>query len=287
MHDPAYTVIVDEDNFATEVLERSEQVPVLVDFWAEWCAPCKMLLPVLDQLVQKNQGQFILAKVNTDEQRELATQYNIRSIPTLKLFRHRQVVEEVMGVQPETVLQALIDRHRERPVEEIRMQALHAHALGDNEKALSLLEQACAEDPDYHALHLDMANIFIAMEALAQAEQQLKALPANLQADPEVNKLIIRIEFAKIAAEAPDINVLEKQVATTVDNHLARYQLAVKKTLAGDFETAMTHLLELMRCARHFQEDAARKGLLAVFALLDNQGDLVNRYRSKMSSLLY
>jgi putative thioredoxin len=287
MHDSSYTVIVDEHNFPTEVLDRSEKVPVLVDFWAEWCAPCKMLLPVLEQLVQKNQGNFILAKVNTDEQRELAAQYNIRSIPSLKLFRHRQVVEEVTGVQPETVLQTLIDRYRERPVEKIRMQALQAHALGDNEKACALLEQACAEDPDYHVLHLDMANIFMAMQAFAQAEQQLKALPANLQADPEVNKLTIKIDFAKIAAKAPDTNALEEQVATTVDNHLARYQLAVKKALAGDFETAMAHLLELMRRARHFQEDAPRKGLLAIFALLDNQGDLVNRYRSKMSSLLY
>ncbi|EDN70013.1 Thioredoxin [Beggiatoa sp. PS] len=97
MSNSPYIITVTAQNFASEVIEKSNQVPVLVDFWAEWCAPCKILMPILTQLVEKYQGQFILAKLNIDEQKELATQYGIRSVPTLKLFRHGQAVEEMMG----------------------------------------------------------------------------------------------------------------------------------------------------------------------------------------------
>jgi len=107
-HSP-YIIIVTAQNFTTEVIEKSRQVPVLVDFWAAWCAPCKMILPVLTKLANEYQGKFILAKVNTDEEQQLASQYGIRSIPTLKLFRHGQVVEDIMGAQSESVLRDMID----------------------------------------------------------------------------------------------------------------------------------------------------------------------------------
>jgi putative thioredoxin len=123
-------VIADAQNFTVQVIEKSEKVPVLVDFWAEWCAPCKMLLPILNKLVEEYQGQFILAKVNSDEQQELAAQYGIRSIPALKLFRHGKVVEEMTGVQSESVLREMIDRHRDRPADKLREQASAAHLAG-------------------------------------------------------------------------------------------------------------------------------------------------------------
>lgn len=287
MTDAAHTVIVDHTNFTEQVLVQSDKVPVLVDFWADWCAPCKMLMPVLAKLAAEYQGQFILAKVNTDEQHALASEYGIRSLPTLKLFRHRQAVEEIIGMQPETVIRALIDRYREQPADQLRQQALHAYAQGDSEQALSLLTTAQEHEPDYYLLQLDRIKILMDIHRVAEAEQLIKTLPANIQAEPEVEKLLAKINFATIATQAPDMAQLEQTVNAEPNNHSARYQLGAQKVLADDYETAMEHFLELMRRDRKFADDAGRKGLLSIFALLDNQGQLVNRFRSKMSSLLY
>jgi len=287
MTDAAHTVIVDQANFIEQVLVQSEKRPVLVDFWADWCAPCKMLMPVLAKLAEEYQGQWILAKVNTDEQRELASEYGIRSLPTLKLFRHRQVVEEIIGMQPETTIRAMIDRYRERPADQLRQQALQAQAQGNSDKALSLLATAQASEADYYPIQLDRIKILIEMHRLTEAEQLIKTLPANIQTEPEVDKLLAKINFSLITSQAPDIHQLEQIVAVEPDNHQARYQLAAQKVLTHEYETAMEHFLELMRRDRKFEDDAGRKSLLSVFALLDNQGQLVNRFRSKMSSLLY
>jgi putative thioredoxin len=287
MSDSPYIVIVDAQNFATEVLEKSNQVPVLVDFWAEWCAPCKMLMPILTKLVEEYQGQFILAKLNTDEQQQLATQYDIRSIPTLKLFRHGQMVEETMGAQSETVLREMIDRHRDRPADKLRLQATTAHLAGDSTLAITLLKQAQEMEPTYHQVQLDLAKILIDEKKFEEAEKLLKALPINLQAEPEVKELMAFFTFSSVAAKAPSLETLESTIANTPNDLMARYQLSAHKVLEGDHEAAIEHLLELMRRDRRFEEDAARKGLLAIFTLLGNEGPVVNRYRSKMLSLLH
>ncbi len=280
-----YIIVADAQNFTAQVIEKSKEVPVLVDFWAEWCAPCKMLLPILDKLVKEYEGQFILAKVNSDEQKELAAQYGIRSIPTLKLFRHGAVVEEMMGVQSETVLREMIDRYRERPADKLRQQASAAHLAGDSEQAISLLEQAREMAPNYYPTLLDLAKILIDCQRLDEAQNLLHDLPPNVQMDAEVSKLMAQLNFSLIAAKAPPS--LESRLAKNPDDLMARYQLSALKVLEGDFETAMEHLLELMRRDRSFEDDAGRKGLLAVFSLLDHEGALVNRYRGKMSVLLY
>lgn len=285
-HSP-YIIIITAQNFTTEVIEKSRQVPVLVDFWAAWCAPCKMILPVLTKLANEYQGKFILAKVNTDEEQQLASQYGIRSIPTLKLFRHGQVVEDIMGAQSESVLRDMIDRHCERPADKLRSQAMAAHLSGNPEQAIALLEQARNMEPSYYPVQLDLAKILLEVKQFEEAQQLLKNLPVNVQMEPAVNELIAHLTFAAVADKAPTVAMLEQALVANPNDHQARYQLSAHQVLAGDYETAMEHLLELMRRARGFEDDAGRKGLLAVFTLLGNQGPIVSRYRSKMSSLLY
>ncbi|NJO16977.1 MAG: thioredoxin [Thioploca sp.] len=282
-----YIITVNTQNFTTEVIEKSRQVPVLVDFWAAWCAPCKMILPVLTKLADEYQGKFILAKVNTDEEQQLASQYSIRSIPALKLFRQRQIVEDIMGAQPESVLRDLIDRHCERPADRLRSQATAAHLDGNPEQAIALLEQARNMEPSYYPVQLDLAKIFIDLKRFKLAQQLLKDLPINIQLEPEVNELIAHLTFSVVADKAPAVLSLEQAIAINPDDHQARYQLSAQQVLTGDYETAMAHLLEIMRRDRSFENDAGRKGLLAIFTLLGNQNPIVSRYRSKMSSLLY
>jgi putative thioredoxin len=287
MSQSPYIVIANAQNFTAQVLEKSNQLPVLVDFWAEWCGPCKMLMPILTKLVEEYQGQFILAKVDTDEQQELASQYQICGIPALKLFRHGQVVEDMTGVQPESVLREIIDRHRERPADKLRLQATAAQTAGDSVQAIALLEQAREMDPTYHAVQLDLAKIMIDNQRFEEAEQLLQGLPPSMRAETSVSELMAHLTFSSVAAKAPPMETLENTLADNPNDLMAHYQLSARKVLEGDHETAMDHLLELMRRNRRFEDDAGRKGLLAVFTLLGNQGTLVNRYRGKMASFLH
>jgi len=287
MDNSPYTIVANQQNFTTEVLEKSNQVPVLVDFWASWCAPCKMIEPVLEKLVEEYQGQFILAKVDTDDQQQLAGQYAIRGIPALKLFRHGEVVEETSGVQSENVLRQMIDKYRERPADKLRNQADLANVAGNSLEAISLLEQARELEPDYYPVTFELAKLFIEQEKFAEAEQLIKALPANIRLEAEVNELQSHLTFSKLAAESPALDTLEATLATEPDNLMVRYQLSAKKVTTGEYEVAIQHLLEIMRKSRAFEDDAGRKGLLALFTLLGNQGPLVNNYRKKMLSLIY
>ncbi|MEZ5672085.1 MAG: thioredoxin [Thiotrichaceae bacterium] len=282
-----HIIAVTATNFTQEVIEKSSQVPVLVDFWAEWCAPCKMLMPILTKLAEEYHGQFILAKVNTDEQQELATQYGIRSIPTLKLFRRGRVVEDVAGVQSETVLRNLIDKHRDRPADKLRLQAEAHRFAGNNEQAIAILQSACALEPTYYDVHIDLIKLLIMSQQVEAAETILKDLPVNIQTEPRVQVLYQLLSFARMVENAPAQYDLEILLQSEPENLQARHQLAALQVLNENYSAALDHFLELMRRDRKFQEDAGRKGLLAVFNLLGNQGELVSRYRSQMTRLLY
>ena len=287
MSDAPYIVTVDINNFQQQVIERSLGVPVLVDFWAEWCAPCQSLMPVLVGLAEEYQGQFVLAKVNIDEQQELAQHFGIRSVPTLKLFRHGEEVEEIMGGQPESAFRAMIDKYRERPADKIRIQAAHAQQSGDYAQATDLLKQAIAAEPDYHILQFDLANVYLENNQITEAQAIYDSLPANIQTDPEGVALQSQLNLLSVIVDAPSLDVLQQTVANDDTNLQALHQLAVREVVMGEYEQAMVHFLTLMKRDRKFEQDAGRKGLLSVFSILGNQSELVKRYRSKMSSLLH
>ncbi|WP_353572041.1 thioredoxin [Candidatus Albibeggiatoa sp. nov. BB20] len=287
MNELDYIVTVDVNNFQQQVIDRSVQVPVLIDFWAEWCAPCQSLMPMLMGLAEEYQGQFVLAKINIDEQQDLAQHFGIRSVPTLKLFRHGEEVEEVMGAQPETVFRAMIDKHRERPADRIRIQAVHAQQSGDYTQAADLLKQAIESEPDYYVLKFDLANVYLENNQMSEAQAIYDSLPANIQTDPEGIALQYQLDLLSVIVDAPSLEQLQQMVASDDKNLQALHQLAVRKVVIGEYEQAMADFLTLMKRNRKFEQDAGRKGLVSVFAILGNQNELVKRYRSKMSSLLY
>lgn len=277
---------VTADDFAASVLERSREVPVLVDFWASWCGPCKMLMPLLDKLAGEYQGQFLLAKANIDEQQSLATQYRVQSVPTVKVFRHGEVVDEFLGVQSEPAIRAIIDRYVERASDRAFAEAQAAYARGEVETALETARTAVESDPHNHRLAIAFAEMLLEQDRLDEAEKQLGTLPAHVAAEDAVAALLARLEFARIAYAAPAAKQLEAIVAADPAASEVRYQLACRYIVTGDYESAMGQLIELMRRDRNYGGDAARKALLKVFDILGG-GELVQRYRAQMARALY
>lgn len=287
MSESPYVLEARSENFSQLVLTSSRRVPVLVDFWADWCAPCRVLMPILARLADEFGGKFLVAKVNTEEQRELTARYQIRSLPTVKLFRNGEVMDEFMGALPEGAIREFLDRYIERASDRIRQEARSAQAAGNTARAIELLRSALNEEPENYRVHLDLIQVLMEHEDYDEAEAIIRSLPASQQTEPDFSRLRNRLHFALVAKAAPAPEALARAIEANPSDLQARYQLGARKVMAGDYEGALALLLEVMRRDRGFEDDGARKGMLAVFDLLGGQGPLITRYRGLMSSTLY
>ena len=287
MSNSKYIIEITEDNFNSEVLERSRSVPVLVDFWAEWCQPCKMLMPLLAELAEQYKGGFVLGKLNTEKQQGLAAAFGIRSIPTVKLFRNGEPVDEFMGALPESEIRAFLDRHVQRDSDRLLARAEDLIRQEQAEEALRLIEQAVTDDPENPRTHLALARVRAILGDIDGAEEALATLPAGRQEEPDVRALRARFLFDRVADAAPDTETLERRLEQDPANSEAIYQLAARKVMDGDQETALELLLRLVQTDRKYGDDAGRKAMLALFEIMGGGGELVNRYRSRMFNALH
>lgn len=274
-------------DFPERVLAPSRAVPVLVDFWAAWCAPCRSLMPVLQRLAEEYQGKFLLAKVNSDEQQDLAAQYGVRSLPTVLVIRQGEVVDSFVGAQPEGTIRRLIERHIERPSDRLRAEARDCLASGDTTRARELLETARRADPDNAGITLDLARLALGDNDGASAQALLDTLPLDARQAAETQPLLARARLLRELDGAPDARTLEQHRAQDADDLETRYLLALRRLLEGAPEPGMEDLLEILRRDRKFRDDAARKALLAAFDLFADQPELVNRFRRGLASALY
>jgi len=286
MNDSPYIHTVTRDSFQTQVIEASHTVPVLVDFWADWCGPCHMQMPVLVNLVDEYAGKFLLAKVNTETERDLAQEHGIRSLPTLRLYRDGQVVEEILGAQTESTLRVLLDPYIERDSDKLRLAALEAHQQGRTEEAISMLRTAQEADPENNRVQFSLIGLYLDAGRLDEAETLLDALPWAVQEETDARKLRALLDFARTAEDAAPIAELEQQRESRPGDSQTRYRLAARYVLADRLQEAMDELLSIIQNDRSFGDDAARKGLLAVFELLDEEDELVATYRRKLSSAM-
>jgi putative thioredoxin len=278
--------VTDED-FQAAVVERSSQVPVLVDYWADWCGPCQMQMPVLRKLIDEHDGQVLLAKVNTDVQRGLARDHGIRSLPTMRLYKDGAVVEEILGAQTEATLRILLDRYVSRPSDLLRSAAMETYRQGNAADALRMLREAGESDPDNHRIQLDYAAINLELGDSTEAEATLDALPRDMREETEAVRLYALLGFARLVQDAPSAEELETRINNKPDDIEARHQLAARHVLADQLETAMQELLYILQHDRGYGDDAGRKGLLAVFELLGNEAELVADYRRKLFNSMH
>ncbi len=274
-------------DFDIKVLDASIDVPVLVDFWASWCAPCRALAPVLAKLADSYQGKIRVAKVDSDAQQTLAAQYGVRSLPTVKIFRNGAVVDEFVGAQPEAAIREILGRHVERPSDKLRSTVQTARRSGQMDEALQLLQQIIASEPDDNVAKLELVELYLDTWKLTEADQLLDSLPLAMQAEQEVKALYARSHFQRIASATAETAQLKQRLATDPADLSARRQLGAQLILEGDFAAGMEHFLEIMRRDRAFENDAGRLGLLTAFELPGCDGELANTFRRRMAALLY
>ncbi len=279
-----YIIEITAQNYQSDVIERSFDVPVLVDFWASWCQPCQMLMPVLANLAEQYQGKFILAKINTEEQQELAGQFGIRSIPTVKLFRNGESVDEFAGALPESEIRKFLDKHIPRESDALVDQAEQLLLKGEVEDALKLLEQAKLANATNSNIDIALAQAWAAAGDAEKALEIADSLPADIQEKPEMRALRGLLFFEQLLEDAPSDTELQQRLQQ--NDSEARYLSAARDVVNQHYEEAMQQLLELMRKDRSYGDDAARKALLKLFDILGDD-PRVPRYRSKMMSLIY
>ncbi len=287
MADSSFIYDVTAENFQQVVLQTSMSRPVLVDFWAEWCNPCKALMPTLAKLADEYQGKFILAKINTEEQKQLATHFGIRSIPCVKLFLEGKLVDEFMGALPEAEIRSFIDKYIPRESDGLLAQAEQLLLQGDAEGAGALIRQAAQMDPGSPRVMLANARYLASIGRLKEAEQQLNALPDEEKNKPEVSAMLARLQFDRSSADTPAPEILEERLKANPSDSEALHQLASHKIMQNDLEGALELLLNLMQKDREYGDDAARKDMLRIFEMLGGQGELVKRYRKRMFNLLH
>lgn len=288
MSDSPFIFEANAQTFA-QVLQHSHQVPVLVDFWADWCQPCKTLMPVLAKLADEYKGGFVLVKVNADENQELVAQLGVRSLPTIKLFKGGEVVDEFTGALPEEEIRKFINKHRTRQTEPYRQQALAMQQSGDLDGAVDLMTQVLQHEPDFYEASVELVGMLLAQGKVDEADALLQTVPESDETAAQVKQLQADIKMARLQAEASgeDTSELEQKLADNPDDLAIMLELAKVRLAQGDSEAALELYLTVMKKDPAFGEGAGRQGLINTFELLGTASPLVKTYRGKMFSLLY
>jgi putative thioredoxin len=275
-------------NFDGAVLRASATRPVLVDFWAPWCAPCRALAPVLDRLADEYSGRFTLAKLNTEDEPELAARYGVRGIPNCKLFVDGEVIDEFTGALPEGAVRDFLADALPSPAAPIVAAARILLSSDDALGALAKLDEAYAVDPPNEDVLLTRVEVLLALNRAPDANALIAEMEARARPPIRDNRRLDSLKArAALAAESDaDLVALAQKAGHTPVDCAAKLSYARALAASGDYERALAELLAIVRTDRKFEDDVGRRTMLTVFDALSGDSDLVRRYRRELAAAI-
>ncbi|MCG3169622.1 MAG: putative protein YbbN [Pseudomonadales bacterium] len=279
-------VEITRENAQRMLIEESHKRAVLIDFWADWCSPCKMLLPILDKLVREHGGQVMLAKVDCDQLQPIAQQFGVRSLPTVILMKDGQPVDGFVGAQPESAVREMLERHLPKPWDDAIGRALEMLAAGDVAGALPLARSAYEESGQRADIAKVYADVLIEANRLDDAQLVLDSIPMVDQ-DTDYERLIAELQLKRQAADTPEIQSLLQARERNPDDMDIGYQLAVQYSQSGRAREALEILMEILRRNREFRDGEARRTLLDIVRALGKGDPLAAEYQRKLFALMY
>ena len=289
---PVGDIIKDSDtnNFSTDVIDQSTKIPVVVDFWAPWCGPCKQLSPTLDKLAREYGGKIQLVKINVDENQELATQMRVQSIPMVVAFKDGQPVDGFAGALPESQLRQFFEKltgSEGSPIEQALEKASMMVANGDTQNAAEIYSQILAQDPINAASHAGVAKCLIEAEGIEKAQAYLKGLDADILNKEEVKSVLAAIDLEHASTDTEETDSLRQKLATSPDDPQLRYDLAIALYGDGCSEEAINILVELVKTHKTWNEETARAQLLKIFEALGHSDPITIEGRRKLSVVIF
>jgi putative thioredoxin len=282
----AYVIDVTDQTFATEVLERSKVVPVVVDFWADWCGPCRMLGPILEKLAQEFQGKFILAKLDVDHNPNSARQYHVQGIPAVKAFIEGKVFNEFTGALPEPQVRKFLEGLIPSEADLLARQGYDWEIYGQPAMAEENYKGALAIEPDHYPAKIGLGRVLLSEGRIEEGISLLDSIPAGVQERPVADALIATAQFRRHSAGQNEAS-LRARLEAEPNDISARYRLANLLAAEQRFSEALPEFLEVIRRNRKYDDDGARKAMLAIFTLMGEDDPLTRKFRQQLANALF
>jgi putative thioredoxin len=276
---------VGESDFEERVIERSNRVPVVVDFWAEWCGPCKALGPILERIIAEYQGEVVLAKVDVDQAPQLAAAFGARSIPMVLGFRDGGIAAEFVGALPEPQVREFFTRLLPSEAEKLAARAVQMREAGNNEDAVETLRLAIDKDPRCETAILELARILVEAGDVDEAPQLLDRIGPGTPLRQEADRLAAALRV--FGSEDVDEKALLAKIGANPDDHESRFALAGSLAGAARYDEALDQYLEIVKRDRAFRDDGARKAMIDIFEILGSDDEITERFRSKLAKVLF
>jgi putative thioredoxin len=273
-------------DFQTEVVDRSYETPIVIDFWAPWCGPCKALGPRLEKLTREASGKFLLMKVNTDENQELAGAFGVSSIPAVFAVRDGQVVDQFVGLLEEDELRQWLSVLQPSPGAELIARAA-AIEPDDPAGAEQLYREALGAQPDNDAVRISLARVLLAQGRDQEARRIIDELAKRGFLEPEAEQIQSKLDLRASAAQAGDLDDVRAAAEANPDDLAQQLKLADALAVRGDYEAAMEICLDVVRRDRSGAGEQARESMVKIFDLIGPETELVSRYRRKLATALY
>lgn len=281
-----HIIDVTQENAQQVLIEESMQRPVVVDFWADWCEPCKTLMPLMEKLADEYAGAFLLAKVNADELQPIAQQLGVRSLPTVMIMKEGQPIDGFSGAQPEVEIRKVLEKHLPAPWQKLIDEANGLMAEEQFDGALPLLRQAYRDSGEQPSIGVGLAQVLLHLNRCDDAEAILQKVPMADQ-DTLYEQAIALLELKKEAAHSPEMKALEEAHAANPDGLSVSLQLAVQYSQNGKNAEALELLLAILRKDLNFEDGNAKKTMMDILASLGKGDPLATQYQRKLFTLLY